>query len=658
MADVFLSYASADRAIAERLARAIAQSGLSVWWDRHIKGGAEFARDIEQQLESAKHVLVLWSKEAINSRWVRDEASVAADTRRLVAATIDGTPAPLGFRQFQTINLKKWTTRSPALPAELLEALEVEPDEVPSRAPSGRRIPTAAIIGGLLAAVAGGLLIVQPAPIDRWMSGEPEGSTLALAILPFTTEGGSEIGYLGAGLSSALADSLAPLSGLKITASTSSQSVAAQKLTAPEIAKRLGITHLVEGHVQKIGDRYAISVRLVDAKNSQQIWTRNVEGSAAELQALKSQITRALAGAIRTRLGSGDGQVVERGEVDPKAYEAYLRALEQVSVRDDRGARREAIKQFRLAASIEPGFADAHAGHAFLLALSSPSQLGTGWKEIIAQQQASASQALKLDPDNELALVAKAIALQNFFGNIDDALAIDQAVLRRAPNFGPAHYSMATGLWMQGRSRDAVNHIEQAIGLDPFDTLLQFYRAKILYSLGDYDGVRDAARQCPQSCAGTGWFWLLAMAGFAGPDVYREDFPEFVKYARNSGIPDEGLAETRRIAETFILGRSHSLKPIDGPGPVEFSDAAIDARFGGLAVGLRTARLALERAHADSVLDILNDGRVTFSPEQRADPRYHALFRHPKLAQIAAARRARGVKAGLPFFPVKPYTGR
>ncbi len=88
MADVFLSYARGDLAVAERLAHAITGAGLSIWWDRHIKGGAEFSSDIEQQLDSAARVLVLWSKEAAGSRWVRDEASVAADSKRLVSASI------------------------------------------------------------------------------------------------------------------------------------------------------------------------------------------------------------------------------------------------------------------------------------------------------------------------------------------------------------------------------------------------------------------------------------------------------------------------------------------------------------------------------------------------------------------------------------------
>ncbi|HET9355423.1 MAG TPA: TIR domain-containing protein, partial [Sphingomicrobium sp.] len=363
MADVFISYASVDRAVAERIARAIEKSGLSVWWDRHIKGGAEFSRDIEEHLESATKILVLWSKEAVNSRWVKDEASVAVDTGRLVAATIDGTPAPLGFRQFQTIDLKRWTSRGTAIPRELAEALDGEPRVAPEPIATRRRVPKVAIAGALLAAVAAGIAIVRPPPFDQLWN-ETQDKTVALAIMPFVTQGGADNDYLGAGLSSALADSLAPLSGLRITSSTSTHALSGKGLTAPDIAKRLAITHLVEGNVQQTGDRLAISVRLIEAVTSEQIWARAFDGGVEELQRLKSQMARELAGALRARLGAGEGDVAERGKVDPKAYEAYLRALERVSVRDDRDARVEAIKQFRLAASIQPDFADAHAGHA------------------------------------------------------------------------------------------------------------------------------------------------------------------------------------------------------------------------------------------------------------------------------------------------------
>ena len=660
MADVFLSYARGDRAIAERLAHAIRDSGLTVWWDRHIKGGAEFSRDIEEQLDVAARVVVLWSKEAVVSRWVRDEASVAADSKRLVSATIDGTPPPLGFRQFQTIDLKSWTAKGAAIPPELADALEVEaarPVHRPAPRPARRKL-IAAATGALLLAGVTTIVIVRPAPFDQLIEGQSQAKELSLAIMPFATNGNRKLDYLGAGLASALADSLAPLSGLNITASTSTQALAGKGLTAPEIGKRLGITHLVEGDVENLGDRFTISVRLVDAKTSEQVWARSFQGGNDQLQSLRSRMAGEMAGALRARLGVGQGEIAERGNVDPQAYEAYLRALERVSVRDERDARVEAIKQFRLAGSIQPDFADAHAGQAYLLALSVPGQLGMPWPQLIAEQQRATERALRLDPENNLALVAKATALKNFHGDVDGALAMDRAVLKRSPNFGPAHYSIAGSLFMAGRVRDALDHLDQAIARDPFDMPMRFYRAKILNSLGDYQAVRDAARGCGAACGGIGFVWYIALVGFGTPTELQDDMPTILEQAKANGVPEDILADGKATAQALILGTSHAPLPFEDGAVPEFADAAMVARLVGFDQGLGLARIAADRQQSDNVLDILNEGRLTFTPEQRADPRYHALFRHPKIAKIAAARRKEGVTAGLPIFPVKPYTGR
>ena len=658
MADVFLSYASGDRGVAQRLAHAIGESGLSVWWDRHIKGGAEFSRDIERELEQAAKVLVLWSKEAVGSRWVRDEASVAADSGRLVSATIDGTSPPLGFRQFQTIDLRGWAAKGAAIPVELAEALEVEaPVDAAGGAPRPRRRLIAAAAGALMLGGAVTIAIVQPAPFDRIFSGDREDAPVSLAIMPFTSEAGAGKDFIGAGLARALSDSLAPLSGLKLTASTSAKAIAGAGLTASQIGNRLKVTHLVEGDVEQSGEHYGISVRLVDARSSEQIWARTFEGKAGDLQTMKGRMARELAGALRARLGVGEGAVAERGNVDPRAYEAFLRALERLSVRDERGARLEAIKQFRLAATIEPGFADAHAGHAYLLSLSLPHQLGISWAELRAEQQRAATRALELDPKNVWAMTSRSTALKNMDGEVDRAIAIDREVLKRAPNFGPAHYSMAASLWMMGRGREALHHLDLAIERDPFDTLLRAYRAKILYSLGDHDGVRDTAQNCPEPCAGISFTWLLALAGFGTEADFERDRPAIKARGSSNGVSAEDLAEGEAIVMGFMRGRSVRLRPLPDDRIVEFIDAVLDGRLISFELGMRHARFAAEHQHADDVLNILNDGRVTFTREQRADPRYHALFRHPKLARIAAVRRRQGVEAGLPVLPVKPYTG-
>ena len=658
MADVFLSYARGDRAVAERLAHAITEAGLSIWWDRHIKGGAEFSSDIETQLDSAARILVLWSKEAVVSRWVRDEASVAADSKRLVSASIDGTPPPLGFRQFQTIDLKAWAVKGAAIPQELAEALEIDADVAPAAARKRRRWPIAAAVIALLIAMTGGLVVVRPAFVDRLLSGETQDEMVSLAVMPFTvSDSGSDKAYLGPGLAGALASSLSELSGVRIAASTSTQAAARRGLSAPDIARELGITHLIEGDIQRNNDRYAIVVRLIRARTSEQLWTRRFEGALDDLQALEVRMTRELASALSARLGVGQGDTAERRNVDPRAYEAYLRALERVSVRDKKEARVEAIKQFRLAATIQPDFADAHAGYAYLMALSAPQHLGMPWAEIMTEQRRATKRALDLDPDNDLALIAKATALHNFEGDVDHSTAIVRKVLNRSPNLGQAHYSLASSLLMAGRGREALDHLDQAIDRDPFDMLLRFFRIKILYSLGDYDAVRDAGVKCSGRCGGIRYLWFLATVGFATPEQYREDFPLLIASMRERDVPEQRLAEARGIAEHLILGRRYALAKLEDEGDMDFPNAAIAARLISFEEGLLYARVAIERTHPDSVIEILNDGRMTFTPAQRADPRYHQLFRHPKLVKIATARRKQGVTAGLPIFPVKPYTG-
>jgi hypothetical protein len=108
MTDVFLSYANEDREIASKLASSLEACGWSVWWDRKILAGETFDQVIEHELETAKSVVVLWSKDSIASEWVKNEAAVAAERGVLVPAFIDAVKLPLEFRRKQAANLVNW----------------------------------------------------------------------------------------------------------------------------------------------------------------------------------------------------------------------------------------------------------------------------------------------------------------------------------------------------------------------------------------------------------------------------------------------------------------------------------------------------------------------------------------------------------------------
>ena len=109
MADIFISYASPDRERARLLAEELEQQAWSVWWDREIQPGRVFDDAIEEALNAARCVIVLWSNESVHSDWVKAEATEAAEKRILVPALIDKVKIPLQFRRFQAADLTAWT---------------------------------------------------------------------------------------------------------------------------------------------------------------------------------------------------------------------------------------------------------------------------------------------------------------------------------------------------------------------------------------------------------------------------------------------------------------------------------------------------------------------------------------------------------------------
>lgn len=124
MGNVFLSYARDDRPAADRLGAALLAAGHGVWWDRQLSGGSQFSKTIEQELDRADHVLVLWSRHSVQSPWVRDEAAYARDAGKLIPLSLDGGPSPLGFRQYHTVDASDWVNGGgQGLPEGLEQAL-------------------------------------------------------------------------------------------------------------------------------------------------------------------------------------------------------------------------------------------------------------------------------------------------------------------------------------------------------------------------------------------------------------------------------------------------------------------------------------------------------------------------------------------------------
>lgn len=108
MSDVFISYASASRAVAAQLATAVERLGYSVWWDSALLPHDQYGQMIERQLEAAKCVIVLWSDDARESRWVLSEANRALGEGKLIQGNLSDRLPPLPFDQIQVVRLDDW----------------------------------------------------------------------------------------------------------------------------------------------------------------------------------------------------------------------------------------------------------------------------------------------------------------------------------------------------------------------------------------------------------------------------------------------------------------------------------------------------------------------------------------------------------------------
>jgi hypothetical protein len=122
MADVFLSYSRANRAQAARVSEALEAGGRSLWWDRELASGEDYAQVIEREIEAARCVVVAWSATARDSLWVRAEANEALDQEKLVQINFDGAKPPLPFTMLHWLDFSGWTGERSQMPWPHLDA--------------------------------------------------------------------------------------------------------------------------------------------------------------------------------------------------------------------------------------------------------------------------------------------------------------------------------------------------------------------------------------------------------------------------------------------------------------------------------------------------------------------------------------------------------
>ena len=155
MADIFISYSSADRVRIGELASALEKEGLSVWWDRALVTGASYETEIDSALANAKAVVVAWTLASIASDWVRSEADEARRAGKLVPVLLEQCRVPRPFDRLHTADLTKWRgDRGNQGFPELVEAVKSLLEGRPARPiPWKRRITFAAVVSAIVTGI-------------------------------------------------------------------------------------------------------------------------------------------------------------------------------------------------------------------------------------------------------------------------------------------------------------------------------------------------------------------------------------------------------------------------------------------------------------------------------------------------------------------------
>jgi TolB-like protein/Flp pilus assembly protein TadD len=486
---VFLSYAHADRKRAQKLAAVLGARGYQVWWDAQIEGGAQFAKSINEALESADAVVVLWSKTSVDSDWVRDEAAQGRDRRRLVPVSLDGTTPPLGFRQYQTLDFSTWRSQANTRQIDALErAISAAIGGGPALAkslPVGARFDRRQLlsIGGAagVALVGGGTLFAWR---DRLFGSRPDEQTIA--VLPFKNVSGDVAqSYLSEGLTEEVRGALTRNPALRVLAATSSSIARTPGDGATAIAAKLGVAYLLEGSVQRAGDVIRVAVELSDGKTGFSEWSERVDRKLTDIFAFQTEVARSVSNAMSVRMATLDP--APGGTRNVRAYESYLRGKSLYNLAKDEATDRQARALFENAVLSDPNFALGHAALSRVLAsIASAYAPASQIKSTYAAAVAEGRKAVKLAPKLAEAHLALGYAL--FAGQLDLKGARRSYDLAYHYGWGDADILLLFALYtVRGRRfAEAKSAIERAVALDPLNPRTHRAAGLIAFAAKDY----------------------------------------------------------------------------------------------------------------------------------------------------------------------------
>jgi adenylate cyclase len=462
--DVFISYARPSEDEAHRIAELLRQDGFSVWRDDELPAHRAYSDVIEERLKSAKAVVVLWAADSAKSHWVRAEADSAREAGTLVQATLDSALPPMPFNQIQCADLNGWNGDTSSAGWRKLHG------------------SVAALVGG------------QGEDLSSAVSAGPRAQAVraSVCVLPFVNmSGDAEQEYFSDGISEDITTDLSKISALEVVARNTAFSFKGQSPDVKEVAKQLGVSHVLEGSVRKAGSRVRINAQLIDGTTGKHLWADRFDRDLTDIFEIQDEISKAIVDSLKLRLLPKEKSAIEsRSTQNAQAYNLYLMARQQWIWGTWGNERRdEAIMRIcKQAIALDPEYAEAWA----LMALAQAELLY--WHGKDQDPLPAAERALDINPQLAEPHCVKVRYLEQQ-GRSDEADKELAQALRLGPDSWEVNREAARMMFRRNRMADASRYFEKASQLLETDFHSCLMMQTCYLEVGDDASMMTAARR-------------------------------------------------------------------------------------------------------------------------------------------------------------------
>ena len=319
-------------------------------------------------------------------------------------------------------------------------------------------------------------------------------SNKSIAVLPFDNlSRDPDNAYFCEGVQDEILTRLAKVADLKVISRTSTQHFKSAPEDLGEIAKKLGVMHILEGSVQKAGDQVRVNVQLVNALNDAHLWAETYDRRLIDIFSVESEIAKAIVESLQAKLTrSEQSSIAKAPTADPEAYELYLKGRFFWNKRSGVDLRK-AIDYFNQAVTKDPTYAVAYAGLADSCMLL-PNYGGASAKESIAPARAAITKALALD--NSLAEAHASLGLLDTLElRLERAVGDFERAIELKPNYATAHHWLMLGQLSLGRFDQAIAEGKRAIELDPLSLIINADYAWAYACAHRFDEAEKQARK-------------------------------------------------------------------------------------------------------------------------------------------------------------------